>query len=387
MFKMPLIADLEVSLLPTEPGSVLDRLESVLVQQRDYHRLFDAKMMRVRQRMGLRITRPTALSDVPREQEPEFRKAWTDTAREIGQLFLDNGLLPDAWAYFRTIQEPERVRAAIQAKVAEASGLTDQDREELLNLALYDGAHMVEGIRLLLRTHGTCNTVTAMSQVIGQMSPAERRQAAAIMVRHLYTDLQASVRRDIERRQPLLRAEIPLREMIVGKDYLFADGNYHIDVSHLHSIVGFARNLHREDPELKLAVELSLYGEQLSEHLRYPADVPFEDYYVASGYFLRALSGEDEQAGLDWFTCRLQQEPDEADRRMIAFVLVDLATRLGRAAEVLETVAPWLSRMEDPNGFSFTAACIESGRPELLEMTARANDDVLAFATSLLVRC
>ena len=72
---------------------------------------------------------------------------------------------------------------------------------------------------------------------------------------------------------------------------------------------------------------------------------------------------------------------------MIAFVLVDLATRLGRAAEVLETVAPWLSRMEDPNGFSFTAACIESGRPELLEMTARANDDVLAFATSLLVRC
>ena len=384
---MPLIADLEVSLLPTEPGSVLDRLESVLVQQRDYHRLFDAKMMRVRQRMGLRITRPTALSDVPREQEPEFRKAWTDTAREIGQLFLDNGLLPDAWAYFRTIQEPERVRAAIQAKVAEASGLTDQDREELLNLALYDGAHMVEGIRLLLRTHGTCNTVTAMSQVIGQMSPAERRQAAAIMVRHLYTDLQASVRRDIERRQPLLRAEIPLREMIVGKDYLFADGNYHIDVSHLHSIVGFARNLHREDPELKLAVELSLYGEQLSEHLRYPADVPFEDYYVASGYFLRALSGEDEQAGLDWFTCRLQQEPDEADRRMIAFVLVDLATRLGRAAEVLETVAPWLSRMEDPNGFSFTAACIESGRPELLEMTARANDDVLAFATSLLVRC
>ena len=384
---MPLIADLEVSLLPTEPGSVLDRLESVLVEQRDYHRLFDAKMMRVRQRMGLRITRPTALSDVPREQEPEFRKAWTDTAREIGQLFLDNGLLPDAWAYFRTIQEPERVRAAIQAKVAEASGLTDQDREELLNLALYDGAHMVEGIRLLLRTHGTCNTVTAMSQVIGQMSPAERRQAAAIMVRHLYTDLQASVRRDIERRQPLLRAEIPLREMIVGKDYLFADGNYHIDVSHLHSIVGFARNLHREDPELKLAVELSLYGEQLSEHLRYPADVPFEDYYVASGYFLRALSGEDEQAGLDWFTCRLQQEPDEADRRMIAFVLVDLATRLGRAAEVLETVAPWLSRMEDPNGFSFTAACIESGRPELLEMTARANDDVLAFATSLLVRC
>jgi hypothetical protein len=72
---------------------------------------------------------------------------------------------------------------------------------------------------------------------------------------------------------------------------------------------------------------------------------------------------------------------------MIAFVLVDLATRLGRAADVLETVSPWLGRMEDPNGFSFTTACVESGRPELLEVTARTNDDVLAFATSLLVRC
>jgi hypothetical protein len=384
---MPLIADLEVALVSSDPNSIFDRLEAVLIQQHDYHRLFDAKMMRVRRNMGLRITRPTALADVPQEQEAEFRQVWTDTARQIGQLFLDCGQLSDAWAYFRTIHEPERVRDAIQSKVADASRLTDQEREELLNLALYDGAHMVEGIRLLLRTHGTCNTVTAMSQVIGQMSPAERRQAAAILVRHLYNDLQSSVRRDVERRQPLLRSEIPLRELIVGKDYLFADGNYHIDVSHLHSIVGFARNLHREDPELKLAVELSLYGEQLSEHLRYPADVPFDDYYPASSTFLRALSGEDEQAGLDWFTRRLQQEPDDADRRMIAFVLVDLATRLGRAADVLETVSPWLGRMEDPNGFSFTTACVESGRPELLEVTARTNDDVLAFATSLLVRC
>lgn len=384
---MSLISKLESALHPSDPNSIFERLETVLTEQRDFHRLFDAKMMRVRKTMGLRITRPTALSDVPREQDAEFRQVWTDTAREIGQLFLDCGQLSDAWAYFRTIHEPERVREAIQSKVADSARLSDQEREELLNLALYDGANMVEGVRLLLRTHGTCNTVTAMSQVIGQMSPAERRQAAAILVQHLYNDLQASVRRDVERRQPLLRSDIPLRELIVGRDFLFADGNYHIDVSHLHSIVGFARNLHREDPELKLAVELSLYGEQLSEHLRYPADVPFDDYYPASSKFLRALSGEDEQAGLDWFTQRLQQEPDDADRRMIAFVLVDLATRLGRGSDVLEIVSPWLSRMEDPNGFSFTTACVESGRPELLEITARTNDDVLAFATSLLVRC
>lgn len=384
---MTTIAAFEQQLQPGQPDSILASLEAVLLEQRDFHRLFDARMIGIRRRMGLKITRPAALSDVPRELEATFRTAWTDTARNIGQLFLEHGMLADAWAYFRTIQEPEPIRQAIQTKVADYARLSDQDREELLNLALYDGAHMVEGIRLLLRTHGTCNTVTAMSQVIAQMTPEERRQAAAILVRHLYTDLQSSVRRDIERRQPLLRPEIPLRELIVGREFLFADGNYHIDVSHLHSIVGFARNLQREDPELKLAVELACYGQQLSEHLRYPADVPFDDYYTASICFLRTLSGEDEQGGLDWFAARLQQEPDAADQRMIAFVLIDLANRVGRAPQLLERVAPWLSRMEDPNGFSFTTACLDAGRPDLLEQAARTNDDVLALATSLLARC
>ena len=383
---MTSIAALEHQVQPGNPDSVLKALEAVLLQQRDFHRLFDARMIAIRRRMGLKITRPAALSDVPKELEADFRAAWTTTAREIGQLFLEHNQLADAWAYFRTIQEPEPVRQAIRRKVAELSQLSDQDREELLNLALYDGAHMVEGIRLLLKTHGTCNTVTAMSQVISQMTPEERRHAAAILVRHLYTDLQSSVRRDIERRQPLLRPDISLRELIAGREFLFADGNYHIDVSHLHSIVGFARNLHREDPELKLAVELACYGQQLSEHLRYPADVPFDDYYTASISFLKALSGEDEQGGLNWFSARLQQEPDEPDQRMIAFVLIDLANRIGKAPDLLERVSPWLSRMEDPNGFSFTTACLDAGRPDLLERAARTNDDVLAFATSLLAR-
>jgi hypothetical protein len=384
---MTSIVSLEQQLQPGQPESVLQSLEAVLIGQRDFHRLFDARMLGIRRRMGLTISRPAALADVPKDLEPAFRAAWTETARDIGQMFLDHGMLADAWAYFRTIQEPERVRDAIQKKVADLARLTDQDRDELLNLALYDGAHTVEGIRLLLKTHGTCNTVTAMSQVISQMSPEERRQAAAILVRHIYIDLQSSVRRDIERRQPLLRPEIPLRELIAGREFLFAEGNYHIDVSHLHSIVGFARNLHRSDPELKLAVELAAYGQQLSEHLRYPADVPFDDYYTASICFLKVLSGDDEQGGLDWFCARLQQEPDESDQRMIAFVLIDLANRIGRAADFLEKVSPWLSRMEDPNGFSFTAACLDAGRADLLEQAARINDDVLAFATSLLARC
>lgn len=368
------------------PEHILDTLEQALLDQQDFHRWFDARMIRARRQLGLPLTQPTSLRDIPEAQEAEWRKAYTDAARDAGYHFLRNNLLADAWAYFRTIREPQPVRDAIEQLVQSSDGTPGADTDEVLNVALYEAAHPVAGITLLLRTHGTCNTVTALSQMIGQMTPAERRQAAAVMVRHLYADLLANVRRDVERRQPALKPDLTLRKLIAGREFLFADGNYHIDVSHLHSIVGFARHLHRQDPELRLAIDMSLYGQQLSEHLRYPADVPFDDYYSASEQFLQAVAGIDVAAGLNWFTQRLQQEPDAPDQRLIAFVLVDLAQRCGKTAEILPIAAPHLSRMEDPNGFSFTACCVESGRLDLLETTALENNDLLALATVLLVR-
>jgi hypothetical protein len=381
---MSAIQDFE-KLPRSSPEAILDSLEATLAAQKDYHRLFDARLIRARYRLGMPITQPTSLKDVPKDKDAAFREAYTTAAREIGLMLLESGHLADAWAYLRTIHHTEPIRAEIERRVAQ-----EQEQgpalDELLNVALYEGAHTVEGIRLLLKSHGTCNTVTAMSQIIAQMTPEERRRSAAIMVSHLYADLKASVRRDLERRQPMVKPGMSLREMIAGKEFLFADGNYHIDVSHLHSIVGFARHLQKGDPELLQAVELAQYGSQLSEHLRYPADVPFDDYYVASEYFLKALAGKEVDEALAYFTQRLNQEPDAPDKRMIAFVLVDLAQRVGKMGPALETAAPHLNRMDDPNGFSFTASCIESGRLDLLEATARENDDVLAMATILLSR-
>ena len=369
-----------------EPAAILDTLEQTLLEQHDFHRWFDARMIRSRRELGLPITQPTSLRDIPEAQETAWRKAYTDAAREAGFHFLRHNQLADAWAYFRTIREPQPVREAIENLVQNSDGNPGTENDEVLNVALYEGAHPVAGITLLLKTHGTCNTVTALSQMIGQMTPAERRQAAAVMVRHLHADLLANVRRDVERRQPALKPDLSLKQLIAGREFLFAEGNYHIDVSHLHSIVGFARHLHREDPELRLAIDMSLYGQQLSEHLRYPADVPFDDYYNASEQFLQAVAGIDVDSGLGWFARKLQQEPDAPDQRLIAFVLVDLAQRCGKTADILPLAAPHLSRLEDPNGFSFTACCAESGRLDLLEQTALENQDALAMATVLLIQ-
>ncbi len=368
------------------PEHVLNALEAALIDQQDFHRLFDAKLIRVRHHLGLPITQPTSLKDIPREHEVAFREAYKNAAREVGQLFLQAGQIADAWAYFRTIQEPEAVREAISRKIAELPTEPGPQTDEMLNLALYEGAHVVEGLRLLLKTHGICNTVTAMGQLMAQMAPEERREAAAMMVRSIYSDLQHNVRRDLERRMPLLKPNQSLAEMIRGREFLFADGGYHVDVSHLHSIVSFARHLQKDDPELRLAIELAQYGGQLAEHLRYPADVPFDDYYAANEHFLKAVAGIDVDESMRWFADRLDQEPDASDQRMIAFVLVDLGQRVGRIEMALEKASVHLNRLEDPNGFSFTACCVQADRLDLLESAARTNDDVLALATSLLAR-
>lgn len=366
--------------------NILAALEAALIEQQDFHRLFDAKLIRVRQKLGLPITQPTSLKDIPTSQETAFRDAYKNAAREVGQRFLQAGQLADAWAYFRTIQEPQTIREAIAKKIAELPAEPGPQTDEMLNLALYEGAHVVEGLKLLLKTHGICNTVTAMGQLMAQMAPDERRQAAAMMVRSIYSDLQHNVRRDLERRQPILKPSMSLAEMIRGREVLFADGGYHADVSHLHSIVSFARHLQKDDPELKLAIELAQYGGQLAEHLRYPADVPFDDYYAANEYFLKAVAGIDVDESMAWFVDRLEKEPDATDQRMIAFVLVDLGQRVGRIEMALEKASTHLNRLEDPNGFSFTACCVQANRIDLLESAARNNDDVLALATALLAK-
>jgi len=367
-------------------SQVLDAVESTLLAQKDYHRLFDAKLMRVRQSLSMPVTQPTSLKDIPAKHEVAFREAYTNAAREIGQLFLNDGQLADAWAYFRTINETTPVRDAIAKRATEIGSEPGPQLDELLNLALYEGAHVVEGLKLLLKSHGICNTVTAMGQLMAQMTQDERRQAAAVMVRTIYSDLQHNVRRDAERRQPTLKPGLSLGELIRGREFLFAEGAYHVDVSHLHSIVSFARHLLPSDPELKQAIELSQYGAQLAEQLRYPGDVPFDDYYAANEYFLKAVAGMGVDESMQYFIDRLNQEPDAADKRMIAFVLVDLGQRVDRVNMALDAAAPHVSRLEDPAGFSFTSYCVSAKRLDTLQAAARENDDVLAMATALLMK-
>ena len=364
------------------PEEMLDVLERTLLEQKGYHSLFDAKLMRTRHQLGLPLTQPSSMDNVPQEHHFAFREAYVDAAREIGHLLLQDGRLAEAWAYLRTIGEPDAVRAEIEKINIPRDA--DADFDEIMNLALYEGAHVVRGLEFLLRTHGTCNTITAFSQLQQQISPEERRKAAMLMVRQIYDELLSSVRHDMERRNPGLQPSASLGELIAGCANLLTDGNYHIDVSHLHSVVGFARSLKAEDRELQLAIELCDYGSRLSEPLRYPGNAPFEEHYEAHRRFLSAMAGQDAEGTLDWFSTRMDEEAEQSNRQLSAFVVLDLGQRTGQEIEALRRVAPHLGQLEEPGGFSFSTLCIEIGQSDLLADTAAGNDDPVGWTMARL---
>ncbi|MEX2287710.1 MAG: hypothetical protein WD648_11515 [Planctomycetaceae bacterium] len=364
------------------PAASIDRLIKSFRDDRDYHRLFDALLLKRRFEMGLSLVQPTSFDGVPEEQQEELEESYVDAAREVGELFLAEGNIPQAWLYFRTIREPERVTEALST--VDSRREASEQTEELINVALYQGANPVKGLELLLRTHGTCNTITALDQQIHQMSSEDRRLSAGLLVRELYTDLTHTVRREIEQKLTTGSDENSLRALITGRDWLFAEGNYHIDVSHLHSVVRFARFLPPGDRELSLAMELADYGAHLATQFQYPGDPPFENFYPAHARYFQVLADDGRDEAIASFRDKLNVETDPQNKQMIAYVLVDLLGRIDRLDEALELAAEHLRDVDESSGFSFARLCQQAGRLDALRDVARDKRDFVSYVAARL---
>jgi hypothetical protein len=282
--------------------------------------------------------------------------------------------------YLQVIREPELVREAIERLPLPAHA--DESSEQVLRIALFEGVHPTKGLQMMLRLHGTCSSITSLDQALGNLKPEQRQACAAIMVRELYRDLRDNVERDVQQKLAMLPPDTPLRELIAGRDWLFEKGNYHIDVSHLNAVVRFARSI--ENPEdLTLALELAEYGARLDPQLQYGGDPPFTEFYPAHVQFFRALLDQDRIEALAYFQQQLDQEPDERDRPLLAYVLVDLLIRTGRRNDAVEVARRYLTHLSEDVSLSFFDLCVQSGRFDALQDALRQNDDPVAFAGAL----
>jgi tetratricopeptide (TPR) repeat protein len=380
----PSEADFEALATPANRDqalATLNRLADVLIEKRDYHRLFDARMLRKKFELGLPLNRPSSLSDVPEDLRKEVEGAYVEAAREAGQRLLEAGEIGQAWTYFQVLREPEPVAKALESI---SPTMESSERiEELIHVALIQGVNPSKGLQLMLRAHGTCSTITTLDQSLQNLTPEQRQSCAKVMVRSLYDDVTESVRRDVERRIPGLPPGESLRALMTGRDWLLESGNYHVDVSHLHAVIRFARSLEAPVEELDLALQLCEYGQRLAEPLQYAGEPPFVDYYPAHAAFFRALLDKDREKSLQYFRDQLANEPDDADKPLLAYVLVDLLQRVGRLDEAVDVASRWLTNLSEDVRVSFSELCLQAKRPDALRDAARRNGDLVTYATAL----
>ncbi len=363
--------------------ATLERLAEVLTEEQNHHRLFDVLLMQKKLELALPLVRPTSFDDVAEEHRSTFEQHYIESARHVGNLLIEHGKLGDAWVYFQTIGEPGPVREALD-QVA-IGGDFDDRTEELINVALHEGAHPVKGLELMLASHGTCNTITALDQQIMQLPEDDRRRAAALLVRQIYGDLCHTLNHEITQRIPLVTPSENLRELISGdRDWLFAEGNYHIDVSHLNAVVRFARSLQADDPELSSAVELAEYGTRLDSQFQYAAEAPFDDFYPAHGHFFRAVLDDGRDEAIAYFQGKLDAADDQEDKQMIAYVMVDLLGRIDLADQAITLASQHLAHVDESTGFSFAEFCQKADRLDLLRDAARDRGDVVTWTGALL---
>ena len=356
-------------------------IAAVATQLRDAGRvddLFDLRMLAAKLKRGLNTDRPASLSDVPGEQRRELELDYRAAAREAGQALLARGDLLAAWSYFQAINERGPIREALETvPVVEEY---DERQQELAQLALYEGVHPRKGAELLLAMAGMCNTVTAVDQVLPSLAADDRAAVAELLVDALHEQLHGSVRRDVQERHPMHRSEGSLPELLEQHPQLLADGAYHTDVSHLGAVVRFARSLEAASPSLDRAIELCDYGARLDQNLQYGGEPPFEDSYVAHRHLFEAVRGssnEQRQLGLEYFRKKLADEPDAADKPLLAYVLTDLLMRCDRPDEAVAVAREHLADLGDQTGFSFAELCRLANRADVLaDWAAERNDPV-----------
>ena len=362
-------------------NAVFDQLAATLREQKDYHKLFDALCARKKHELRAPLHRPTSLDDVPAGKRDEFEAAYMSAAREVGQLLLADKKLGQAWIYFHAIRDTQPVRDAIDA--APMPRDASDESEELIDLGFYKLVHPVKGMQIMLRTHGTCSTITSLDQQFQNLSPEQRAQCAAILVKSLHGDLLQSIQHEVKQRMPFAPPASTLRELIAGREWLFADNNYHIDVSHLHSTVRFARSLSPENAELKLALDLAEYGSQLSEQFQYAGEAPFVEFYPAHIQFFKFLLNDNREMAQAYFQQQLDREPDASDQALIAYVMVDLMARTNQLEQALPLAEKYLVKADPDFAAAFAELCQQAGRFDVLMRSAEERGDLLTYATAL----
>ena len=376
---------LDRALVNSGPEAALDELVGLLAGRGEFRALLDALLLKARHELGLPLIQVGSLADLPEPMRARYEERYVEAIRSVGACLLDSGDIPAAWPYYRAIAEPEPVARAIDAYTPSEG---DERLGQVVEVAFNQGAHPRKGFELILDHYGTCSAISAFEHL--PPDDATRVACADRLVRQLHEHLTANLRGEIARRgQPLPPEGTPVSGLIAGREWLFDDEAYHLDVSHLAATVRISPTL--TDPgTIAMAAGLTDYGRNLSERHRYEGEPPFERIYEDHGIYLRALLGEDVDAAIAHFEAKIApadpDNPDGRDDALPAQVLVRLLLRLDRVEKAIDVAGEHLAGFPEAALICPSAAqlCQRAGRPERLARIARDHGDLVNYAAAIL---
>jgi hypothetical protein len=279
---------------------------------------------------------------LPEKVHEAYEGAIRDAGRLAGRLFLEKGDIPRAWTYFRMLSEPGPVAEAID-RYKPAEG---EDAQPVIDVAYQQGVNPRRGFDLILDRFGVCSSITMLSGYEFPHGPDVRRYCVGRLVEALYEQLRERLHAEVVGRGEAVPDGAGVAELMRGRDWLFGDDFYHVDVSHLSSVVQMAADL--TDPaDLRRVKELCEYGQRLSPQFQYDAAPPFDRPYHDYGALFNILLGERLEEGLAHFRGKLSACEGEDATTYPAEVLVNLLLRLGREAEALEVARKYLATADE----------------------------------------
>ena len=394
-------------------AAMFDTLAASLKARGRWHALFDLRLLEARISLELpatgELTGRGGEGDVSPADRDQLDERSLAACREVGWPLLEAGQVAAAWMYLRAAAAPaevaEKLAALAHGITASEGNLQNLDDEEtasrlqeIVHVALWEGLDPALGIDLIIRTQGTCNSITAYEQAVSRLPARRQAPAAGVLVHHLHHEVASALAADLTQRGAAVTATdtsvasiIPLLDLlreIGGAD----DASIHVDVSHLQSVLRIARVC--TDPDvIREAWELACYACRLPAEVVYPGEPPFENVGESSRMFFGAQLGHDVDRSIGFFRRSAAQARLEESGTLPSDTLVLLLTRLGRPGEALHAA------LERPAEGPMPSTMLASGMlPSLVELATAADSwdallavcrergDEITFAATLAAR-
>ena len=355
-----------------DPASSLDYLTGQFRESKDYHLMFEAKLMKKRLELGLPLIQAPNLAALPPGVQAEYQQYLIEAAQEAGELFLASGDIPKAWPYLRATGDVQRVAAAID-KVDPGENVG-----AIIEIAFMQGVHPAKGLDLVIGKFGICRALTYFG---GSGGEKDREQCIGVLARSIYSELVASLDNAIEEREGHKSGSISITELIEGRDWLFGEYSSYIDPSHLVSLLQYSPEV--TDPAtLRQFHELCEYGKRLSANFQFPGRPPFEDPFVDYDHYVQALLGVDVDERIAHFRKKVGQAKPAGN--LPAEILVNLLVRLERYREALEVSLEHLPGAHASEIACPTAQqlCELAGDFDRLAELARERGDILTYVAA-----